>query len=244
MRRAVVCGVAAALLAAPAAQASFTPRVEVMVAGRSKLLQEPVTVSAKAVSLRVSGRSCAVSAGTPLAALEGARRAGGPSFSLRDYGACSKRASDAGGLFVYKVGPDRNRNQDGWVYKVGRKAGSTSAGDPSGPFGTGRRLKSGQAVTWFWCVMGAEGCQRTLELKPGATEVAPGGSLALTVRGYDDQGRGVLVAGATVTLGAVTATTGADGSATLTAPPAAGRLKLTAQADGMVRSFPVEVVVG
>jgi hypothetical protein len=244
MRRVALLTLAVAILASPAAQAASTPRVDVMVVGRSKVLQDPVTVSAKPASLRVRGRSCSVAAGTPLAALEGARRMGGPSFSLRDYGACSTRASDASGLFVYKLGPDRNRGQDGWVYKVGRKAGSTSAGDASGPFGTGRRLKSGSAVTWFWCMMGAQGCQRTLEVRPAAATVAPGGSLSVTVRGYDDQGRGVIVAGATVNLGAATAITGADGGATLTAPPSAGRVKLGAQAAGMVRAFPVAVVVG
>jgi hypothetical protein len=63
------------------------------------------------------------------------------------------------------------------------------------------------------------------------------------VRGYDDEGRGVAVAGATVFLGSATAQTGAEGVATVTVP-AAGRLRLTAAKPGAVRSFPREVRAG
>ena len=51
-------------------------------------------------------------------------------FRLRDYGACSRRARDAGSLYVRQIGPDRERGRDGWVYKVGSRAGSTGAADP------------------------------------------------------------------------------------------------------------------
>jgi hypothetical protein len=131
------------------------------------------------------------------------------------------------------------------VYKVGRRVGTTSAGDASGPFGTGRRLASGDRLLWFWCRQGrGYGCQRTLELAPAAARVAPGGTLVVRVRGYDDFARGVAVAGATTVLGPASATTGADGRATLPAPQAPGRYRLTAQRSGMVPPFPLEVTVG
>ena len=133
-----------------------------MVVGKGRTLLEPATVAARATTLRVAGRRCAVGAATPLAVLAAADRAGGPSFALRDYGSCSRAARDAGGLFVTRVGPDRNRGRDGWVYKVGRRAGTTPAADPSGPFGTGRRIAAGARVVWFWCVLRTGGCQRTL----------------------------------------------------------------------------------
>jgi hypothetical protein len=65
----------------------------------------------------------------------------------------------------------------------------------------------------------------------------------VTIRGYDDSGRGAPVAGALVRLGAAQALTGADGVATVTAP-AAGVLRVTAEHAGMVRSFPERVVAG
>lgn len=244
MRRALLLPLAAGALAAPAAQGA-TPKVEVMVVGRKAVLQEAVKVRPKAVNVRVKSRKCKVADATPLAALEVARRAGGPSFSLRDFGACSRRAADAGGLFVSKIGPDRNKGSNGWVYKVGRRAGSAGAADAAGPFGTGRRLRPGQRVTWFWCAsQSSGGCQRTLEVKPTATKLSPGAPLTVSVRGYDDDGKGVKVAGATVLLGAATASTGSDGRATVAAPASPGRYAILAQREGMVRAFPVEVVVG
>ena len=122
--------------------------------------------------------------------------------------------------------------------------GTTGAADPSGPFGTGKRLRSGRLL-WFWCVQNrAGGCQRTLEARPERTTVAPGAPLRVTVRGYDDNGRGVAVAGALVRLGGAQALTGADGVAVVTAPGAPARCALTAEHAGMVRSFPERVVVG
>ena len=108
------------------------------------------------------------------------------------------------------VAGERAKGAAGWVYKVGRRAGTTGAADPSGPFGHGR-LKRGARVLWFWCAQsGGEACQRTLEVS-SAGSVAAGGMLAVTVRGYDDNGSGVPVAGATVRLGSATATTDACG---------------------------------
>ncbi len=52
----------------------------------------------------------------------------------------------------------------------------------------------------------------------------------MTVRGYDDQGKGVGVQGATVRLGSATATTGADGIAVLTVPQTSGTAAPVGQA--------------
>ena len=189
--------------------------------------------------MRVGGKRCAVARNTPLAALLGT----GLRVRLRDYGSCGRRTRDSGSLFVTQVGSDRNRGRDGWVYKVGRKSGSAGAADPAGPFGSGG-LRAGDRVTWFWCVLASSGsCQRTLEVAPASSSAAPGSALRVTVRGYDDNGRGVNVAGATVALGSATATTAADGTATLTVPAATGRVRLTATHAGMVDAFPREVAV-
>ena len=59
-------------------------------------------------------------------------------------------ARDGGGLFVESIRGDVNRGQNGWVYKVGRRAATAGAADPTGPFGHGR-LRNGQSVTWFYC---------------------------------------------------------------------------------------------
>ena len=210
-----------------------------MVVGKSAVLAGPERVALKARSVRVGGRRCAVGRATPLSVLAGT----GVAFSVRDYGACSRSPRDAGSLYVSKIGPDRERGRDGWVYKVGRRSGSAGAADPAGSFGTGRKLRAGQRVLWFWCVKDpADECQRTLETSSART-VAPGAPLDVTVRGYDEAGRGVRVAGATVRLGGgATAVTGGDGVATVIAP-AAGTYRVRAERPGMVRSFGERVVV-
>jgi hypothetical protein len=241
VRRAALI-VACALAASPAAAQAAAPRVEAMVVGKVRTLLEPATVAARATTLRVAGRRCGVGAATPLAVLAAADRAGGPSFALRDYGSCSRAARDAGGLFVTRVGPDRNRGRDGWAYKVGRRAGTAPAADPRGPFGTGRRIAAGARVVWFWCVLRTGGCQRTLSVR-APRRAAAGAALTVTVIGHDDAGRGRPVAGATVALAGLTATTSAGGRATLPAPMTAGRHALTATASGLVRAFPEAVTV-
>jgi hypothetical protein len=230
--------IALTLAAAPAA-ADARAKVEVMVVGKSAVLAGPERVALKARSVRVGGKRCAVGRATPLSVLAGT----GVPFTVRDYGACSRRPRDAGSLYVRNIGPDRERGRDGWVYKVGRRSGSAGAADPAGSFGTGRKLRAGQRVLWFWCVKNpADECQRTLETS-SARAVAPGAPLAVTVRGYDESGRGVRVGGATVRLGSATAVTGADGVATVSAP-AAGRYRVRAEKPGMVVSFGERVVVG
>jgi hypothetical protein len=228
----------ALVLAVPAGASAAS--VQLLVVGKTRVLREAAPVRLKARSVRVGRHRCAVGKATPLSVLAGTRLA----LRLRDYGSCGRSPADAGSLYVRKVGPDRARGSRGWVYKLGHRAGTTGAADPSGPFGTGKRLRGGRLL-WFWCEQNrANGCQRTLELRPDASTVAPGALLRVTVRGYDDNGRGVAVAGALVRLGSASALTGADGAAVLTAPATPGALRATAEHAGMVRSFPERVVVG
>jgi len=200
------------------------------------------SVRASASTVRVGRRQCAVAAGTPLAVLAAVRRAGGPSFSVRDYGHCGSSPASSGELFVYSLGGEANRGQNGWEYKVDGAAGSTGAGDPSGPTGDGRLLASGERVLWFWCVAFGGGCERTLEVAPAASSAPAGGSLAVTVTGYDNEGRGTPVPGATVTLGTDTVTTGRGGRATLAVPATPGGYAISARKQGLVPSFPETIV--
>jgi hypothetical protein len=233
MRRALLA-VVALLLAAP--QAAPAASVTTMVAGKERVLR-----SAKPVKLvdtrrvKVGSRRCTVSGRTPLGVLAATSLA----VRVRDYGSCGRRPADAASLFVTRIGSDRNRGQDGWVYKVGRKVSSAGAGDRSG-----RRLRGGDRLLWFYCrAQRTGGCQRTLEATPDRTSAAPGETVRVTVRGYDDQGRGIAVPGATVTLGEATATTDAAGVAQVVVP-SAGRLSLGASRTGMVAAFPGVVRAG
>jgi hypothetical protein len=238
VRRIGLILLAGAALAAPAA-AEARGKVEVMVVGKRDVLVPAKKVTLKARAAGVDGRRCAIGRATPLSALAGT----GTSFRLVDYGACSRRPRDAGSLYVRQIGRDRAKGRDGWVYKVGRRVGTAGAADPAGPFGTGRTLRAGQRVLWFWCVKDpSDSCQRTLEAAAPRT-VGPGGLLPVTVRGYDEAGKGVAVAGATVRLGGATAVTGADGVATVVAPAAVGRYALEASRPGLVPAFPRAVEV-
>ena len=231
MRAAVVL-TAAALAAAPAAEAR-APVVHQLVVFRSgKAVAKKV--SSREVLVTVRQRRCAAGTGTALAALVRSKLA---PLRLRDFGSCSRRASDGGGLFVSGIGPDRNKGRNGWTYKVGRRAATAGAADPTGPFGSGNRLRSGQRVTWFYCRLVAGSCQRTLQLKAAAE---PGG-VAISVRGYDDEGKGAPAGAATVRLGGVTGVTDPGGVAHIAVPP--GSYKAYAWKAGLVRSFSERVVV-
>jgi hypothetical protein len=233
MRRALLLVLVVAGVPAPAGAAT----VELMVVGKERVLREAAPVRLKARSVKVGGRRCAVGRATPLSVLAGTRLR----IRLQDYGSCGRSPRDAGALYVTQVGPDRRGGPAGWVYKVGRRVGTTGAADPSGPFGRGR-LRRGARLLWFWCMQDrGEACQRTLEVSAAST-VAPGAMLSVTVRGYDDNGRGVPVAGATVRLGAASAVSDATGAAQVPAPPS-GSARLTAAHDGMVRSWPKTVTV-
>jgi hypothetical protein len=236
----VLLAAVAALAAVPAAGAA--KRVDVLVVGKAgKVLRGPRLIPMKPRTVKVGSRRCAVGAATPLSVLAGTRLR----LKLRDKGACSMHSRDAGALYVAAVAGQREQGRSGWVYKVGNRAGTTGAGDPSGPFGTGRRLHAGQHVLWFWCTLDeSQGCQRTLDAKPDRSHAAPGETLRVTVRGYDDLGRAVPVEGALVRLGGSTAVSGAGGVATLTVPAASGRLRLRATRAGLVTGFAREVTVG
>jgi hypothetical protein len=232
MKRLALVAALAFLLPASAQAA----KVEVMVVGKERVLRAPQDVRLKVRTVRVAGRRCRVGAATPLSALVATRLR----LGLRDYGRCGRRPRDAAGLYVTRVRDEREKGRGGWVYKVGRRAPSTGAADL-----TGKRLRDGQRVTWFWCEQDAIGsCQRTLEARPERTTAAPGETLRVTVRGYDDYGRGIGVEAATVQLGSASAQSGADGVAVLTVPSQTGTHALQATRDGMLRAFPVEVTVG
>lgn len=217
---------------ATTAAAARAPAVRQMVVFRSGRAVTK-TVRARQVMVRVRGRRCVAGDGTALAALVRSRPG---RLRLRDFGSCSRRPRDGTGLFVAGIGPDRNRGQNGWVYKVGRRSATAGAADPSGPFGRGR-LRSGQRVTWFYCRLRGGGCQRTLE---APAQPGPGG-ITVRVLGYDDDGRGVPVEAATVDAGRTTALTGADGVANLAVPP--GTYRVVAKKTGLVRSFAERVEV-
>ena len=223
-----VAGSGAAVPGAPIAESAgaAAPEIRQLVVFRDGSATSE-TVSTRATRVRVEGRRCAAGSGTALAGLVRSRPG---RLRLRDFGACSLRPRDGGGLFVQAIRGDRNRGQNGWVYKVGRRAATAGAADPGGPLGRGR-LRAGQRVTWFYCRLRDGGCQRTLEL----TWRAEPGTLVATVRGYDDQARGAAVEGATVRAGGVEALTDAAGEARLAL--SAGRYRAVAEKPGMVRSF-------
>jgi hypothetical protein len=224
-------GAAAARGAQSAGSAAAAPLIRQMVAFRNGNTVTK-TVRARRVLVRVGRRRCAAGDGTALAALVRSRPG---RLQLRDFGSCSRRSRDGAGLFVAAIGRDRARGQRGWVYKVGRRAATAGAADPSGPFGRGR-LRSGQRVTWFYCLRAGD-CQRTLEVRARAES----GGIAATVRGYDDDGRGVPVEGATVRAGGASGSTGPDGIVHLAL--STGPYRVVATKAGLVRSFAERVEV-
>ena len=219
-----------ALLVALAPPASAAPRLHQLVVFRdgSSRTSSPLLASATA---QVGRRRCAVAGGTPLAALI---RSGVGPLSLKDYGSCSKRVADAGGLFVARIGSNRNHGSDGWVYKAFNVLGTAGAGDPSGPRGRGR-LRAGARVTWFWCHVTARqgGCPHTLVATPSGGR----GTITVRVRQYDDYGRGGAAGGATVHVGRHTVRAGRDGVARLHLRR--GVYGVWASQRGRIRSFKV-----
>jgi hypothetical protein len=234
----LVATAAAALPAGEAGAARRAPVVKQLVVFKGgNAIQK--RVRARAVTVRVAGgRRCAAGRATPLAALVRSRPG---ALRIEDSGgdSCSLRAADGGQLYVRSIAGQRARGEDGWVYKVGRRLATAGAADPTGPFGNGR-LRSGRRVTWFYGRSRAGGeFQRTLELR---VAVAPGGRVIARVRGYDNEGRGVAVAGARVSVrGGTSALTDAGGIALLTLPTGTHTLK--AEKQGLVRSFSERVRV-
>lgn len=238
-------GIAPGLASSSSARASGgAPVVQSMVVGSSgSILSSTRTVTASATSVRVAGRSCAVAAGTPLAVLAAVARAGGPGFSLHDYGRCGASPGNSGQLFVSSLGGETNHGQNGWEYKVNGISGATGAADLSGPSGNGQLLRSGQQVLWFWCAAYAGGCQRSLEVAASTLTVRRGGTLSVAVTGRDNNGHAAAESGAIVRLDTDFASTGAGGRATLYAPSTPGRYLLSATRRGLVPSFPETIVV-
>jgi hypothetical protein len=218
----------------PTAAQEHPPRVAQMVVFRSGAVVSG-RVLAKPATATVGGRRCAVAARTALATL---LRAKPGAIGFHDYGDCSRRAADSAGLFVESIRGERNRAQDGWVYKVGRKLATAGAADPGGPFGSGR-LKAGQRVLWFYCRQRAAGtCQRSLEIDTAVV----GRRLSIEVTGYDDGGDGAAIEGATVIAGNARASTDADGKATLELDR--GSYRVHAAKRGTIRSFAKRVRIG
>jgi hypothetical protein len=234
---------AVAVAVAVAAPATASPRVNVMVVGKTRTFFTAHSVLAGRSSVVVGRHRCGVAAATPLSALLAARRAHAPAFHVSDYGSCTSHTTESDGLFVDRVSHDRNRGRDGWYYKVGHKAGTSGAASPSGPFGDGRRLRSGQRVAWFYCHFSGNSCQRTLEVALSTAHPAPGEKVRVTVRGYDDFGHGRKIGGVAVRLGESSATTAADGTAELLPPAKPGLYSVTAQKHGAVPAFPEAVRV-
>lgn len=220
----------ATLAAAGAAPAPEIPQMVVFRSGRTVISR----ARARRTRVRVAGRRCRVAARTPLAVLARTRPA---RLRLRDdFGSCP---ASAAGVYVVAIGRESEGRlgRGGWVYKVGRRAASAGAGDPTGPFGRGR-LRRGQRVLWFYCRQ-AGNCQRTLETR---TAVDAGGEVVVRVTGYDDNGRGAPVKDATVRVGRLELETDGAGVARGSLTP--GTYSVVATKAGLVRSFPERVTVG
>ena len=226
------------------ARSAAAPVVQAMVVGRGgTVLARARAIAAPAADVRVAGRTCTIASGTPLAALISLRHAGGPGFSLRDYGRCGGAATNSGELYVSSLGGQAGSAQNGWEYKVNGASGSTGAGDASGPMGDGRRLRSGARVLWFWCQASAGGCQRTLEVSAPRGPLRPGSAVPAQVYAYDNEGRRQAAAVAIVTLGTDFASADASGRASIIAPSTPGRYQVSASRTGLVPSFPQAIVV-
>ena len=232
----MLVGAAAALAVAAPAPAAAAVKVQQLVVQKDGKARQ-AAVRARATHVRVHGDSCKVPSATALAALV---LSGVPKLRLHDYGSCSDRAQDAGGLFVRALGGDSNKGNDGWVYKVGNRLATAGAADPTGPFGHGR-LKKGRHVTWFYCHLSVakHSCQSTLGLTAETDQME---TIHVHVSAYDDRGHGKPAARATVHAGATHATTDENGDADLVVPP--GRYLVYAEKHGAIRTFGEEVDVG
>lgn len=219
------------------------PSIEMMIVGAGNVsLMQPVDMTVPSWTVETSRGVCGVEEGTPLAALADAHRAGGPAFAVRDYGHCTSSPRNSGQLFVYSLDGETNHGQDGWEYKVDNRSGTTGAGDPSGPFGTGARLRNGDELVWFWCAAVGSGCERTLGISAPAS-VAPGARMTVSVLGYDNEGRGSAMSGARVSIGGTAAVTGSAGTVTFRMPSRAALYTVRATRPGSVPSFPAVVRV-
>lgn len=240
-----VIAVAAVLATAPATAATAAaaaPQVDVMAVGKLTTLVPSTTVTAKSARVRVAHRRCTVPAATPLAALLAAAKRAKQKVKLRDYGSCSKRSADAGQLFVRSIGRDRNRASNGWVYKVGNRAGTTGAADPSGPFGSGR-IKGGEQILWFWCHnRGGGACQKTVQQQVTLVAGGEGHRILVSVSYQDNDGNSQPGADAVVNAGVLTARPGPSGQSQFDLP-GPGQYTITSCREHLVCSFPTTVTV-
>ena len=219
--------------AAPLAGAAPAPEVKQLVAFRDGSVSEK-RARAAPTTVRVRGRRCGVAQGTALSALLRSRVG---KVGLRDFGSCTRDGRDGGGLFVNAIRGERNRGTDGWTYKVGTRAATAGAADPSGPFGNGR-LRRNQGVTWFYCRLRGGSCQRSLTLRFWFR----GDLVVFDAKGYDDDGDGVAVPGATIDYGSATLTTDSRGRASTAQLP--GSFSVRVRKRTLVPSFAVRVKVG
>jgi hypothetical protein len=229
-------GTAAALAVAAPPAAAGPAKISQLVVQKDGTARQ-ASVKARKTTAHVGGRDCTVPSDTALAAL---LRSDVPKVRLHDYGSCSSRAQDAGGLFVRSIDGDDNKGVNGWVYKVGNRLATAGAADPSGPFGNGR-LKDGARVTWFYCHLNTSNhsCQSTLAITVRSN---PDKTLHVHVTAYDDRGHGTAPGGATVHAGSATAKTDKDGNADVAVAP--GQRRVFAERAGAIRSFAKDVVVG
>lgn len=185
--------------------------------GRRRTLVGPRSVRLTAGKVTIGHRRCAVPAGTALAGLLATH----VRLRVSDVAGC-----DPTQMFVNKVGPDANHGAAGWEYKVNRS-------DPGVSAATDHLHGSRTTLLWYWCVL-ANACQRSLEVKTSSAA----GNARFTVTGYDDNGHGVRVPGATVHVGSQTLTTDAAGTATISPAAVAGQ-RVYATKTGFLRSFPI-----
>jgi hypothetical protein len=210
-----------ALLAAGPGAAAAAPRVQMMVVGRGRPLLSARSLTLKPARVRIGHRTCRVPAGTALAGLLAAHLP----VAVTDVAGC-----DPASMFVRRIEGQRNHGLGGWEYKVGHADPSAGAADPSA------RLRPEQRLLWYWCVR-AGACQRTLDLSFQFHH----GVARVTVRGYEDTGRGKLIPGATVHFGTLSLTTNSRGY--IDVPSTPGRFLVYATKRAMVQSFPTEVGV-
>lgn len=227
-----VVAVAISLCALASASEAAAPKVKQLIAFRDGSVSQKA-VRAAATTVRVGGNRCGVAQGTALSVLLRSRAG---KVGLEDFGNCTRRGRDGGGLFVNAIRGERNRGQDGWTYKVGTRAATAGAADPSGAFGNGT-LRPGQRITWFYCRLRRGTCQRSLVLRFWFR----GDNIVFDVRGYDDDGDDVPVAGATIPYGPARLTTDSLGRAST--EKVVGDFTLRARKTGLVPSFPVRVVI-
>ena len=118
---------------------------------------------------------------------------------------------------INRIGP---KGAKGWNYRVNSLYWPKGANNVN--------LGRGDRVTWYW---GAEK-DTVLEIASPSTDIAPGAAVrpgTFTVQVNEVTWKRVRTpsAGATVTYGAATATTAADGTATFTTAPGVGTLRAT-----------------